>query len=357
MPVRGGAGLLAALLETGQITPYSFFDDGSYEAGVAKAYTVNALAGNTDIEVAHYAAGTLSFTAPGTIADAANGLAGWAVNDRMVIKGSGSNDGEVTVTGIGGAPANLTISAAVNELAGAMTSLYKVAAHSNNVVTDTNTGLMWSRNTSTGEAVGPMSNGLLNWYNVATDCAIYAGVNTVSVIMPGNIFRVIGGAALTQFHIGDCIMAAGFVNGVNNLPNAYVVSATPNGADLDIVVDPGNQVLIAEGAVGDWIYLNCQSIFNYAAGARLGSVGTYTDWRVPNRVEIMGLVGMEAGAVLPDVLAFPGWPAAPIWQSTTCPGQILAAWRIDLAAGINQGQALRIAKAANGITALVRLGT
>jgi len=327
MPVRGGAGLLAALLETGQRTAYSFFGDGSYEAGVGKAYTVNALAGNSDIEVAHYAAATLSFTAPGTIADAANGLAGWAVNDRMVIKGSASNDGEVTVTGIGGAPANLTISAAVNELAGAMISLYKVAAHSNNVVTDTNTGLMLSRNTSTGEAVGPTSNGLLNWYDVATRFAIYAGANTISVIMPDSIFRVIGGAALTQFHVGDCIMAAGFVNGVNNLPNAYVVSATPNGPDLDIVIDPGPETLIAEGAVGDTLYLNCQSIYNYAAGARLGGgLSGYTDWRPPNATELWSITDNEAPNGLPDAIAFPGWPAGG-WSSTTQSSNTAAALR------------------------------
>ena len=353
MPVRGGAGLLAALLETGQITAYSFFDDGSYEAGVAKAYTVNALAGNTDIEVAHYAAATLSFTAPGTIADAANGLAGWAVNDRMVIKGSASNDGEVTVTGIGGAPANLTISAAVNELAGAMISLYKVAAHSNNVVTDTNTGRMWSRNTSTGEAVGLTSNGLLNWYDVATDCAIYAGANTISDIMPDSIFRVIGGAALTQFHEGDCIMAAGFVNGVNNLPNAYVVSATPNGADLDVVVDPGPETLIAEGAVGDALYLNTRSCFNYAAGARLAALSNLTDWRIPNIKEVLSLMDEEAPTGFPDVIAFPAW-ANYIDGSTSQPSntgqRLLGAFNLGTIANTN--------KATNNlcVTALVRLG-
>jgi len=344
-------------LKTGQTTCYSIGDDGDVEAGVAKAYTVSAIADTSDIEVAHYAAATLSFAAPNTIADAANGLAGWAVNDRMVIKGSGSNDGEVTVTGIGGAPANLTISAAVNELAGAMISLYKVAAHSNNVVTDTKTGLMWSRYASNAEAVGAASTGQLSWYNVATRFAIYAGANTVSCIAASNIFRVIGGAALTQFHVGDLIMCAGFANPDNGYPHMYVVSATPNGPDLDIVVNPGNQVLIAEGAVGDTIYLNCQSTFNYMAGARLGGLAGYTDWRNPNIHELELLSGWGTLNILPDPVAFPGWAAnALYWTSTTDPGAAaFAAYR-----WLRLGAATEGSLAKSSITpysVLVRLGT
>jgi len=342
----------APMLATGLTTCSAIGDDGDIEAGVVKSYTVTATPGNTDIEVAHYAAATLSFTAPNTIADAANGLAGWAVNDRMVIKGSASNDGEVTVMGIGGAPANLTISAAVNEIAGAVISLYKVAAHSNNVVTDDNTGLMWSRNTSTGEAVGPNSNGTLNWYDVAMTFLLYGGANTVSVIMPGNIFRITGGAALIQFHVGDTIQCTGFANPVNTLTFMYVVSVTPNGPDLDIVVDPGNQVLIAEGAVGDWIYLNCRSIYNYAAGARLGSLSTYTDWRVPNIAEMSSLADGEAPNALPDAVAFPTWTAVYHWSSTTSPVAVANANALNyLSWIINQ-----VAKTGAYVTVLVRLG-
>lgn len=343
---------MAYLLETGQTTCYAIRDDGDVQAGVDKAYTVNALAGNTDIEVAHYAANTISFTAPNTIADAAGGLAGWAVNDRMVIKGSANNDGEVTVTGIGGAPNNLTITAAVNELAGAMISLYKVAAHSNNVVTDDNTGLMWSRYTTSGERVGPTSNGRLNWYDVATRFSIYAGANTVSVIMPGNILRITGGAALTQFHEGDCIQAAGFANAVNNLPFMYVESATPNGPDLDIVVDPGNQVLIAEGAVGDTIYLNCQSIYNYTAGARTAGQSGFTDWRNPDDFELAALRNMEAPSGSPDAAAFPVWGAW-VWSSTTTPDDATEAIECEY----GDGTMLDRVKTITYLAALVRLGT
>ena len=342
-------------LKTGQTTCYSIGDDGDVEAGVAKAYTVSALAGTSDIEVAHYAAATLSFTLAGSIvADAANGLATFLAGDRVVIKGSASNDGEVTVA-VGGVAAQFTtIEALVNEGAGAMISLYKVAAHSNNVVEDTKTRLMWSRYTSDGEAVGPVSNGRLNWYDAATRFTIYGVANSISVIMPGNILRLTGGAALTQFHVGDLIECAGFANGVNNLPNMYVVSATPNGPDLDIVVDPGKQVLIAEGAVGDWVYLNCRSSFNYAAGARLGAVGTYTDWRPPNRTEMESIMDAEAPTAAPDAVAFPGWPTAvDSWSSTTDVSGANNAYNIDY----NRGTISRMVKTVTRYAALVRLGT
>ncbi len=312
---------MARLLETGQETCYSVWDDGDYEIGVDKAYTVETLgdyAGNSDIEVAHYASNQITFTAIGNIvADGAGGMVTFLAGDTVVIKGSANNDGVFTVAVGGVAGQFTTIEAIVNEGPGAYISFYKRTAHSNNAVQDDQTGLMWSRNTSVGERVGELSNGTLDWYDaVGSRFPLYAIANTVSCIMPGNIFRVIGGAALTQFHQGDMIQCAGFVNPVNNLPNMYVVSATPNGADLDILVDSGEEVLIAEGAVGDTIYLVCRSIFAYMAGARLAGLSNLTDWRVPNWKEAESLLDHEAPTAYPDAVSFPAWPAY-VWTGTT----------------------------------------
>lgn len=353
-PGRGGAAE-GGLLETGQTTCYSVFDDGDQEIGLDKAYTVLTLgdySGNTNIEVAHYAAGTISFTLAGSVvADAAGGLVTFLAGDTVVIKGSALNDGVYTVA-VGANPAQFTtVEALVDEVAGAVVSLYKRAAHSNNAVDDDEKGLQWSRNTSTAERVGPTSNGLLNWYDVATRFTIYTGANTVSVIMPGNIIRVIGGAALTQFHVGDMIQCAGFANPDNNLPNMYVVSATINGADLDIVVDPGEEVLIAEGAVGDTIYLNCRSIYNYMAGARSASLSNLTDWRPPNEEEIQSIKNMEVPSGAPDAVAFPVWPGATyVWSSTTAPNDVTQA----IACRYGRGTVINFAKTATYYCALVR---
>ncbi|MGB3905736.1 MAG: hypothetical protein WBB22_12505, partial [Anaerolineae bacterium] len=52
-------GYMGRLLQTGQTTCYSVFDDGDLEIGIGKSYTVETLgaySGNVNIEVAHYAA-------------------------------------------------------------------------------------------------------------------------------------------------------------------------------------------------------------------------------------------------------------------------------------------------------------
>jgi hypothetical protein len=327
MPIRwGGGGLRNELLATGQTTCYAIGDDGDFEAGDAKAYTVNALPGTSLIEVAHYAGNGISFVAPNTVNDAGAGLVTILAADTIVVKGSALNDGVYTVLAGGVAGTFTTVqNTIVNELAGAVVSLYKRAALSNNVVQDDRTGLMWARYTSNGLRVGPASTGNLYWYlGVAPGIStLYSVANTVSVIMPGNIYRIVGGAALTQFHAGDCIVAAGFANAVNNRPDMVVVSATPNGANLNIVVDPGNQVMVAEGAVGDAIYLVCRSAYNYVAGANPAGLGGYTNWRLPNNEELISLANYEVPTAVPDAVAFPGWPRY-VHTSTTDPSN--TAW-------------------------------
>jgi len=324
--------------KTMQITTYHVGDDGDYEDGVPPDYvvlTTGQYSGTTYIEVAHYAAATLAFvSATKKITDSANGLVTFLTGDTIVVKGSGSNDGTYTVATGGVAGEIVTTEALADEAAGAMVSLYKrTNGHSNNVVIDTVRRKMWSRNTSTGEKVGEASTGLLIWADVTKVYTIYSSANTISCIMPGNIFRVIGGAALTQFHVGDLIDCAGFASASNNLPGYYVVSVTANVADLDIVVDPVKNVLVAEGAVGDSIGLVCRSIYNYAAGANLAGLSGYTDWRIPNDVSLMNLRDMEAPTAVPDGAAFPGWLASWHFSSTTIPSATTQAATITFLVG------------------------
>ena len=324
------------LLETGQRTVYAVGDDGDHEAGIGKVYYVldaGAYGGTSDIEVAHLADNTLSFTAPNTIASAGNLLVGWAVNDLMVIKGTANNDGVVTVTGIGGAPANLTISAAVNEAAGAYMSLYKQTPHSNNCVFDRRTGRMWSRNTSNGEAVGVLSDGTLNWYAVATLFPLHPVAADLQMIgPPANVLRIVNAAAeIDRYHVGDLIKCGGFANPANNLPGYYVTDVQIWAAlSLDVYLEPVNNVLVSEVAAGArTIGLVTRSIFNYAAGANLIGLGGYTDWRVPNVFEGASLLNHEAVDGYPDPVAFPGWGNWVTWTSTTRASQNTSAVIID----------------------------
>ncbi len=260
-------------------------------------------------------------------------LVGWAVNDLMVIKGTANNDGVVTVTGIGGAPANLTISAAVNEAAGAYMSLYKQTPHSNNCVFDRRTGRMWSRNTSNGEAVGVLSDGTLNWYAVATLFPLHPVAADLQMIgPPANVLRIVNAAAeIDRYHVGDLIKCGGFANPANNLPGYYVTDVQIWAAlSLDVYLEPVNNVLVSEVAAGArTIGLVTRSIFNYAAGANLIGLGGYNDWRVPNVFEGASLLNHEAVDGYPDPVAFPGWGNWVTWTSTTRASQNTSAVIID----------------------------
>jgi len=346
--------LKAPLLETGQKSCYAVGDDGDRQIGIAKGYTVqNAgrYSGTTNIEVAHYAAPTLSFVAPNTVNDAGAGLVTILAADTIVVKGSALNDGVYTVLVGGVAGTFTTVEAVVNEGAGTYVSLYKRAAHSNEAVDDLKTGLQWSRNTTTGEKVGIASNGLLNWYDVATLFTLHPAAADVAMV--GNIIRIVGGAAeLTSYHVGDLMKCTGFVNADNNLPGYYVESVAVNGADLDITIDPSNQTLVNEAAGGARsIGLVTRSCFNYAAGARLAPLSNLTDWRPPNDFELSNLRNMEVPTGVPDAVAFPGWPNW-VWSSTTAPGNVL--WAMYLQ---STGEMRPAAKTQQDYTALVRLGT
>ncbi len=59
-----------------------------------------------------------------------------------------------------------------------------------------------------------------------------------------------------------------------------------------------------------------EGIFPYRIAANLALLGGYGDWRVVNREEILSLMGAEVNTY-PDPTAFPVWPNAYLWTSTT----------------------------------------
>lgn len=174
----------------------------------------------------------------------------------------------------------------------------------------------------------------------------------LQMIAATNTLRIVGGAGeVARYDVGDIIDCSGFVNAANNLPGYPVLSVTVNGADLDIVLDPINNVLVNEAAAGVRdIRLVCRSIFGYCAAANAVSLGGYTDWRVPYDVELASLREMEAPSAVPDAVAFPGWPNDYLWASTSTPSALASAMRLDFTTGIVHFTG----KTASFLTALVR---
>jgi hypothetical protein len=249
-------GIRGRLKKTAQTTPYHVGDDGDYERGLSQVYTVYTTGQynlSATVDVAHYAAATISFAAAGpTIADSANLLATFLTDDTIVVKGSASNDGVYTIHAGGGAASFTTHEAVINEGAGRYVTIYKRTTVPNACVWDRRTGLMWLRNTTTGLKIGQGSDGRIVWLDATLEYTIHPAAGDLQIIAaPSNILRIVGGAGeVARYHIGDLLDLTGFATAVNNLPGYRVLSVTVNGADLDIVLDPVKSVLVAEAAAG-----------------------------------------------------------------------------------------------------------
>lgn len=316
----GGGGLK----KTAQTVAYHVGDDGDLEPGVAPSYTIlttGAFSGTTNIDTPHYAAATISFTAPDTVSDAGAGLVTILTGDTVRIRGSASNDGVYAVAG-GGVAGSFTVPAGiVNEGAGAYVTICKRTAPSNNCVIDNVTGLMWRRyGTIAGaaEKVGPGSDGFLNWYNTATCYTIHPAAADLQMMTTG--IKIVGGAAeLPYYFAGMVIDPSGFANAVNNLPGYRVTSVAVNGADLDVLLWDGNNTLIAEAAAGARdIRVVCQSIFAYCAGMNAVNFAGFSDWRIPSAYEIATMMDEETPSGYFNAAAFPNMYQY-VWSSTTMP--------------------------------------
>jgi len=323
---------------TGQTTCYHIGDDGDLRKGIAKgpyyvltaatdpAFPGGVFSGNVNLDVAHYAAATISFdNATGKILDSANLLATVLTGDKIIVKGSASNDNiEFAVTTGATAAFCIVTPAPTTGVAGAYISLYKRASHANAAVVDAATGLMWSRTTSNAEKVGTYSNGTLYWYDATKDCILHPSAADLSIVAPSTL-KIIGGAGeIARYHAGDVLKMAGFANAANNLPGWVVSSVAVNGLDLDIVLRIlGATTPTAEVAAGlRSISLITRSVFNYAAAANAISLSGYADWRLPSDKELVSLRDMEQPDATPNVAAFPGWPALPVWSTSTVPSAL-----------------------------------
>jgi len=311
------------LLKTGQTTTYFIWDDGDQEIGITKAYTiltVGQYSGTVNVDSPHYAAATIAFaaTTPGTITDAAGLLATVLTGDTIRIYNSTLNNGVYTVSAGGVAGIIRTTEATVAELAGAYITILKRASHSNNTVRDDNTCLQWARYVQTGR-VGPTSDGRLNWYNAAT-CFILHPAAADLAMVTGNILRITGVDESSRYFAGMVLDCGGFANAVNNLPGLVVISVGFAGGNTDIVVNPGNQTLIAEVAGGvRTISIVCQNIYAYVAAANAALLGGYGDWRVVNLSGSISLLNLENASPAIDTVVFPSFPGAniPFWTSNT----------------------------------------
>lgn len=339
--ISGGAGYGGRLLKTRQVTAYVVGDDGDYEKGLTRSYTVMStgqFSGTTNIDVPHYAAATLTFAAADdSITDAAAGLVTFLSADTIVIHGSTDNDGVYTIAaGTGGVAGHFHVNEPlVDEAAGAYVTMCKRSAPSNNCVIDNVTGLMWRRATTNTEKVGAASNGFLVNYDAAACFILHPLAADLQMMTTG--IKIVGGAAeLPRYFAGQALVCTGFANAVNNLPGYRVTSVAVNGADLDILLWTGNNTLIAEAAGGNRsISVVCRSIFSYCTSMNVMSLGGYNDWRIPNMYELASIADYETPTSVPDAVAFPVWPVGVfVWTSTVFTGAVTSAMQVNFNNGV-----------------------
>jgi hypothetical protein len=295
----------------------------------------------TAIDTPHYANNGISFVAPNQINDAGAGLVTFLATDTIRVRGSVANDGVYTV-GVGGVAGQiLTVeNTIVNGGAAPYITLCKRSAPSNECVIDNVTGLMWKRYTTGGpvERVGPTSNGLLNWYDTATCFTLHPADAFLQMTTTG--IKIVGGAGeIARYFVGMIIGPSGFANAVNNRPGYRITAVAKNGADLDLTLWTGTNILIAEAAAGARdIRVVCRSIYAYAAAANAANFGGYTDWRNPSHIELYNLCDQEQPTGYPDAVVFPAWTVL-VWLSTTKPNDLTKADNIQFGDGACYGWA------------------
>ena len=184
-----------ALFATGQLTQYSGeLDDGYYRKGDQKSYTIlttGPQAGASNIDLIHLSASTISFDSSGsTINDSASQFSalGFSATTVVVVTNSASNNKALTVQSVSGSGTLIVTGGVTTESAGAAVSLAKREAHSNNIVIDNNTGLMWLRYAA--DKMGPASDGIMPWTGQLYDIFQYA--DAANAAQPGgyNDWRV-----------------------------------------------------------------------------------------------------------------------------------------------------------------------
>jgi hypothetical protein len=180
---------MSFLLKTGQVTQYSSeLDDGYYQKGIAKSYTILTTgqhSGNAIIQLIHLDVNTgVSFDAASKEIRCAGAMGVFKSGggETIIVSGSSSNNGTFT-TATGSTADHVHVTGTLTDEAAGQPVVIKkqeVITNGNNCVIDNNTGLMWQRYLTT--KMGTAGNGRLPWTGQPFDIFAYcAAANTAAI--------------------------------------------------------------------------------------------------------------------------------------------------------------------------------
>lgn len=182
-------------LKTGQLTQYSSeLDDGYYQKGVAKSYTINtagAQSGTTNIDLPHLINTGISFDAASKEIRCTGACGVFKATGGEVVVVSGASqaaNNAAWTTASATADKVVLTTTPTDESAGASITIAKRQAISNNTVIDNNTGLEWVRYPTT--AMGTLGTGNMPWTGVIYDIFAYCAVCNTANLGGHNDWRI-----------------------------------------------------------------------------------------------------------------------------------------------------------------------
>jgi len=179
----------------------------------------------------------------------------------------------------------------------------KTYAFPNACVQDNRTGKMWARTVPQSD-IGPNANGRLFWEQYTLDA------ETCTCDAVG---KTITADALTPFDTDA--LCAGRIFTI--LGSATGNNGTFTVASISTTVITVDEAVIDEASISLNFATVDDLIWNLADEANANGLAGYSDWRIPNILELLSIVDAEEYNPAIDTLTFPSTPAAFFWASTT----------------------------------------
>ena len=197
----------------------------------------------------------------------------------------------------------------------------KTHATSNACVQNGGTGKMWHREVVQAD-LGPAGDGKLFWEQYTLGPKI-----DITFTAATKIIHSVAG----DFDTGACCVGRKItVSGAAQAGNNQVITVTAITANNMTV----NEAIVNEGAGASVSFASVDDlIWDLKDQVNAESLAGYTDWRIPNRLELISIIDHEQNNPALNATIFPSTPGGNFWTSTTYAAVSTRVWYIDFISG------------------------